>query len=99
MSPLDSHHLLGLGTLGTGRDLELHALTLGQIPEARHLDRGVVNEDLLAVIGLDESVSLGAVEPLNDALSHLYYLLLHAANCARLGRRTSLAGPHGPASA
>src|SRR5258708_32359251 len=57
---IDRRHLALLAAL----DIEVQALTLAQVPHARPLDGRDVDEDVLgAVIGLDEAVSLGRVEP------------------------------------
>src|SRR6267154_4302317 len=60
-----------LRAFGSFRYLELDLLTLGQTAEAFHLDRGVVDEHVLAAaIRRDESISLCIVEPLHSASCH-----------------------------
>ena len=61
-------NLLGLGTLLTLCDLELHTLTVFQRLVAVHLDRGEVDENVLSSVDRDEAVALLAVEPLDGAL-------------------------------
>jgi hypothetical protein len=54
--------LLALG------NLELHAVVLGELLEARALDFLEVGEEVLAaVVGGDEAEALGVVEPFDDA--------------------------------
>ena len=56
-------------------DLELDLLTLGQRLVAVGLDRAEVDEDVLTLVALDESVALLVREPLHGALSQ--HILLH----------------------
>lgn len=67
----DRGDLLGLGTLGTLGDLELHALRLVERTVAVALDGGVVDEHVGAATILgDEAEALLSVEPLNGAFCH-----------------------------
>src|SRR5207237_9265935 len=60
-----------LRALRSLRDLVLDLLTLGQAAEPLHLDRGVVDEDVLAAaIRRDEPVAFRVVEPLHSASRH-----------------------------
>ena len=63
---------IGLGTLLTLNDVELHVIALFQSLVTIQLDCRVVNEDIWPVITSDESVALGVVKPLDltFVLSH-----------------------------
>src|SRR5687767_9032101 len=52
-------------------DVELEPLAFGQRLEAIALDRGVVDEYVLATLLLDESKSLRLVEPLHRSTCHV----------------------------
>ena len=52
-------------------DVELDGLVLGEGLEARRHDAGVVDEQVATRLGRDEAETLGVVEPLDSALSHL----------------------------
>jgi len=69
------HDPFRLGALGTVCDLELDLLPFVEraIPVA--LDRAVVDEHVLTVVSLDESIALGIVEPLDLAFHDLTVLL------------------------
>src|SRR5437660_9542519 len=66
LSSLDVRRLQALVAL---HDVELDPLTLGQRPVALHRDRGVMDENVLATLTLDEAVALLVREPLHGALS------------------------------
>src|SRR5262249_17811156 len=68
--PSDFPDVSGLETLGAARDVELDAVAFGKGFEALSLDRGVVNEHVLAAVLRDESVPLGLVEPLHSSVCH-----------------------------
>src|SRR4029078_4721740 len=68
-------------------DLELDLLTLGQRLVALGLNRAEVNEDVLALTPLDESVALLVREPLHCALSQT--ILLHYKKQRRPGHRAA----------
>src|SRR5215217_5814396 len=51
-------------------DFELDALPLGQRAVAVHLNRAVVDEDVVSPLSLDEAVALLVREPLDRAFSH-----------------------------
>jgi hypothetical protein len=69
---LDGADRCGLWPLLALAYLELDALTLVELPVALHLDLGLVHEEVLAtIVGLDESESLGGVEPLDRTYCHL----------------------------
>ena len=53
-----------------GGDVKLDSLALVQGLEAVHLNLGVVDEQIVAVLTRDEAVALVGVEPLNSTLSH-----------------------------
>ena len=61
----------GLKSLGSTDDIELEPLAFGQRLEALALDRGVVNEHVLATLLLDETKTLRFVEPLHRSVCHL----------------------------
>src|SRR3954447_16116367 len=70
-------NVLRLRTLRALRDVELDLLVLVEGLVALRLDRGVVNEDVVAAVLLsDEAETLLGVEPLDGALSHAVFLLL-----------------------
>lgn len=54
----------GLKSLGPFRDIELDRVTFRQGFEPLSLDRGVVDEYVIATIVLDKTVALVVVEPL-----------------------------------
>ena len=60
---------LELAVLTSG-DLELNGLALVQSLEAVHLNLGVVDEQVVAILARDEAVALVRIEPLNSTLSH-----------------------------
>jgi hypothetical protein len=88
---------LGLGSLLTLADLELHTLTLIERTVAIHLDRGPVHEDVGATtINGDEAITLFGVEPLDGSLSHFLLLLavsLRHGPSTALGPGLTLADP------
>ena len=57
----------GLRALWSVNDLEFYRLALLERPEAVSLDRREVDEDIAAPVALDESITLGVVEPLDLA--------------------------------
>src|SRR3954451_20967681 len=75
LSGVDDLDAVGLGTLRTLDDLELHPLVLVEGPVALGLDRRVVDEHVLAVVHGDKAVALLVVEPLHGALCHVHSLL------------------------
>src|SRR5439155_13720875 len=64
---LDLGDVAGLRALGTVNDFELHCLAFFERTEAVALNRRVVHEDVAASVSLDESITLGVVEPLDLA--------------------------------
>src|SRR2546426_184705 len=64
-------HVRGLKSLRSTDDIELEPLAFGQRLEALALDRGVVNEHVLATLLLDETKTLRFVEPLHRSVCHL----------------------------
>src|ERR671918_408169 len=68
---LRQNDVLRLQALVALLDVELNALSLGQGAVAVHLDGAVVDEDVVALLTLDESVALLVREPLDGALSQL----------------------------
>src|SRR5438552_810056 len=62
--------VLGLQALRSLHDVELHAVALGQRPEALHLNGGVVDEYVLSALLRDEAEALAVAEPLHRALRH-----------------------------
>ena len=65
-----------LQSLRTADDVELQPLAFGKRLEALARDRRVVNEDVLSAFLLDETKTLGLVEPLHGTCSHSV-LLVH----------------------
>src|SRR5690348_18091811 len=66
----DHDHLVGLRAPVALRDLELDPLSLLEGAVSIRLDRGEVDENVLATVDGDKAVSLVRVEPLDGALSH-----------------------------
>src|SRR5947208_12825399 len=64
-------HVRGLKSLRSTDDIELEPLAFGQRLEALALDRGVVNEHVLATLLLDETKTLRFVDPLHRSVCHL----------------------------
>ena len=56
-------NVAGLQTLGTLFDLEFYLLSFFKIPETLSLDCGIVNENILATLAGDESITLATIEP------------------------------------
>src|SRR5579859_2590630 len=67
---LDCGNVLGLPALWSLHQVELNGLTLLQAPEARSLNRRVVNENVFTILTADEPISLGVVEPFHCSLFH-----------------------------
>ena len=65
-------HVLGLQTLGTLGHLKLDALSFLQTAEAIGLDRGEVDEHVLAALPADKAITLGIVKPLHCSLFHIF---------------------------
>src|SRR4051794_38802622 len=84
-------NVLSLGTLGALGEVELDLLVLVQRLVAVCLDRGEVNEHVLAAAVLsDEAEALFSVEPLDSTLSHdLFPLLTLREQCAPEPLKTS----------
>src|SRR5690606_10382038 len=71
----DAANVLGLRTLGALGEVELDLLVVLEGLEALRLDRGEVDEDVLAAAVLrDEAEALVSVEPLDGSLSHVLFL-------------------------
>src|SRR5690348_17505661 len=66
----DHDNLVGLRASVALRDLELDALSLFEGAVTIRLDRGEMDENVLATVDGDEAVSLVRVKPLDGALSH-----------------------------
>src|SRR6266705_4849130 len=62
--------VLRLQTLGTLRDIEFHAVALGEAAEALGLDRREVDEHVWTRLLRDKAKALRVVEPLHLTLSH-----------------------------
>src|SRR6185503_16416311 len=60
----------GLEALRAADDIELQSLALGERLEAIALDRGIVDEHVLATFLLDETETLRLVEPLYRSTRH-----------------------------
>jgi hypothetical protein len=67
---LQSLDVLCLPALRSFDNAELNGLTFLQSAEAPRLNRGVVDENVLAVLAADETVALRVIEPLNCSLFH-----------------------------
>src|SRR4051812_6503036 len=75
----ETDYCIGLGTLLTLNDVELHVIALFQSFIAVQLDCRIVNEHVWSVFTPDESVALGVVKPLDltFVLSHRLPPSLH----------------------
>tara|TARA_B100001013_G_C24370587_1_gene348019 strand:- start:295 stop:606 length:312 start_codon:yes stop_codon:yes gene_type:complete len=62
---LSPHHVLSLEPLGALSDLEFNLIALCQRLESVSLDRGKMNEYVLAPVLLDKSEALAVVKPLH----------------------------------
>ena len=75
----DPDDVFGLQTLGTLLYLELHLGAFIQALVAIGLNRGKVNEHIVAARPLDESIALGGIKPLHNTFflhyTFSYYLL------------------------
>src|SRR5262245_56661116 len=92
--------LAGLQALRAARDLELHAIAVGEGPEAGPLDRRIVDEDVAAPVLRDESETTSFVEPLHGSLLHFIAPLGCHTRCRIRLRAVSRPrwpgfGPHG----
>ena len=65
---LHHDHLIGLGTLRALDDIELNLVPLAKSFIAILEDGAVVNKQVWPVFPTNETISLGIVEPLDDAL-------------------------------
>ena len=72
---LDRPDVLGLQSLGTLDNVELHFLVLMEGLEAVHIDGGIVHEDVLAIFLLDKAEALGFVKPFDSSPCHTTRLL------------------------
>jgi hypothetical protein len=68
---LEGANFFCLQTLLTLGHLELHTLSFGQTAEAVGLDGGVMDENVLTALALDETKTFGIVKPLYCSLFHL----------------------------
>src|SRR5262249_19766874 len=66
----DADDVLRLRTLRALLDLELDLLTLVERLVPLGVDRGIMDENVRAVLARDESVTLAVVEPLHFSLGH-----------------------------
>ena len=64
-------HVGSLPALGAFHYVELHSLAFLQALESAAVDRGVMHEDILAVLARDKAEALRVIEPLNSTLFHL----------------------------
>src|SRR5262245_6166437 len=87
---LDGLDVRGLQALVALHDLERHALTLGQGAVALRLDRGVMDEDVIPVLALDEAVALLVRKPLHGALRQSFLLQQRTTARAPSRRTTAL---------
>src|ERR687889_506468 len=82
--------VLGLRTLGALGQVELDLLVLVERLVAAGLDRGEVDEDVLAAAVLrDEAEALVSVEPLDGALCHVHFPCSCRGHCALTLLKTS----------
>ena len=57
-------NVLGLESLGSAGHVEGHRISFGQSPKSIHLDGRVVHKHVATRRSLNESISLGIIEPL-----------------------------------
>jgi hypothetical protein len=69
---LNLDHVGGLGAFLTLGHIEAHPIAFGQGLEAFRLDGRKVNENIGATILLDETETLGVIEPLYRTLCHCF---------------------------
>ena len=67
---LNDLDVFGLGAFGRIFDFEPDFLAFGQGLEAVTLNRSVMDEQILPILLLDESVALFLVEPLHRSFTH-----------------------------
>jgi hypothetical protein len=70
---LQLHHIHCLGALRAALHGELDPLALIQVAKSFASDGGVVDEDIVPTLSLDEPIALGTIEPLDGsglALAH-----------------------------
>src|SRR2546427_4793936 len=72
---LHANDVRGVQPFLAGFHFELHDLALSERLEAVHLNRGEVDEHVLAALLFNEAVALGVIEPLHLSLSHSVCLL------------------------
>jgi hypothetical protein len=77
---LESLNVLSLPALGSLDHIELNGLAFLKRTEAVALDRGVVDEYVLAAVAAQKAESLCIVKPLNCSLFHNLFLLLQIFN-------------------
>lgn len=70
----DFGDVLGLGALGSRLYFEFYCVPFGQRTETVALDAGVMDEDVLSTILLNEAEALLIVEPLDHATRHMLLL-------------------------
>jgi hypothetical protein len=82
---LDAFDVFRLPALGAFDYVELNLLTFLQAFEAACLDGGEVNENVLAILAADKTVTLGIVKPLYCSCFHdvaVFLLLKYALELA-----------------
>ncbi|SPE33269.1 hypothetical protein SBA3_1980002 [Candidatus Sulfopaludibacter sp. SbA3] len=80
----DADYVFGLKTLGTLLDLELHLGAFIQAAIATGLDRGKVNEHIVAARSLDESIAFSGIKPFHNTF-FLHYTFSYYMFVAPLG--------------
>ena len=70
VSGLGRLHVLGLPALGTLDYIELDLLALLEAAKSTRLDRREVNENVLAILAADETISFCVVKPLYCSCFH-----------------------------
>jgi len=68
-------YVLGLPALGALNHIELDLLTFLQAAESTRLDSREVDENVLAILAADETITLGVVKPLYCSCFHSVALL------------------------
>jgi len=100
--PLEGGDVRSLETLGASGDLEFNRLTFVQRFISLRLNRGEMDENVLAGLALDESKSLAGIEPLHCSLffqlcfSFLFELfgaVFHRLQSKKEGCKCGLAAP------
>jgi len=82
LSGLDGLDVLRLPALRPLYDIELDLLTFLQAAKTVGLDGGEVNENVLAILAAEKTITLGIVKPLYCSCFHVLLVFLCVEMCA-----------------